>query len=61
VAVRVRGEREEPGTPSVVSRAKSITGSLEIVCVGGHRVLVTGPVDPQALRDVLAVLEGASC
>ena len=44
-----------------VSRAKDIGGHLEIELVGGYRVSVSGPVDRQALRDVLAVLEGASC
>lgn len=62
VSVRVREEgrgsgRERDG----VSRAKDTGGYLEIELVGGYRVSVSGPVDRQALRDVLAVLEGASC
>jgi hypothetical protein len=61
VAVRVR---EESGAKNPVhnggSQANRI-GCLKIACAGGYRVMVSGPVDRQALRDVLAVLEGLSC
>jgi transposase-like protein len=61
VPVRVREESgaKNPGHNGG-SQANRI-GCLEIACDGGYRVLVSGPVDRQALRDVLAVLEGLSC
>jgi hypothetical protein len=62
VAVRVRQEDGESGRGhGGVFRTKDVGGRLEIELAGGRRVSVSGPVDRQALRDVLAVLEDASC
>ncbi|MEO6625682.1 MAG: hypothetical protein ABIN37_12765, partial [Burkholderiaceae bacterium] len=33
-------------------------GVIEIELAGGRRIRVTGPVEPEALRRVIAVLEG---
>jgi transposase-like protein len=64
VSVRVREENGGSGTKDVGhngnSEVKNVGGRLEIELAGGHRVSVSGPVDRQALRDVLAVLEGIS-
>jgi len=65
VSVRVQEEEEGSCTTSTWhsggSEVKKVGGRLEIVCTGGYRVSVSGPVDRQALHDVLAVLEGLSC
>ena len=62
VSVRVREESstKSPGHNGG-SEMTNVGGRIEIVCAGGYRVSVSGPVDREALRDVLAVLEGASC
>jgi hypothetical protein len=57
VPVRVR---EENGGSDDGSNVGVRVGDLEIVCGGGYRVRLHGPVDRRALREVLAVLEGLS-
>lgn len=62
VPVRVREEDGKAGRGhNDISKAKGVGGRLEIELAGGYRVSVSGPVDRQALRDVLAVLEDALC
>ena len=41
---------------TVVAHSSAPSGSMEIVLPGNHRVVLRGPVDRQALADVLAVL-----
>jgi hypothetical protein len=41
--------------------ASGADGSIEIVLERGPRVRVRGSVDPEALADVLAVLEAPPC
>lgn len=64
VPVRVRGEDEGSGTQGAGHNGgyevKNAGSRMEIELAGGYRVSVSGPVDRQALRDVLAVLEGLS-
>jgi transposase-like protein len=52
VFVPVRVTEQAPSTAS---------GRIEIVLGGGRRVQVAGPVDRQALADVVAVLEADAC
>jgi len=47
--------------PSAEAAASGGSGGIEIVLSGGRCVHVTGPVDRQALADVLTVLEGLRC
>ena len=58
VAVRITGEPPAAAGNPVQSKP---TGRIEIVLGDARRVHVVGPVDRQALADVLAVLEGQSC
>jgi transposase-like protein len=67
--VPVRITREQPATPSGPGDLTA-SGRIEIVLGSDRRVNVVGPVDRQALADVLAVLsldpaaryrEGATC
>jgi len=57
VPVTVAAQTAEPGH----AREDLGRGRIEILVGNGRRVQVTGPVDRQALADVLAVVEGRGC
>lgn len=58
VPVRITGEQPSaPGGPA----ASTPPGRIEIVLGNDRRVHLVGPVDRQALADVLATLEGRPC
>ena len=46
-----------PAVPAVSGSGGACAGRMEIVCLGGHRVIVGSDVDAAALRLVLGVLE----
>ena len=58
VPVRITGE--PPAAAGGPDEGKA-TGRIEIILGGDRRVRLVGPVDRQALADVLAVLEGRPC
>ena len=61
VPVTVADERGGCGTAMPTQTDESRGGRIEIVVSNGRRVQVTGPVDRQALADVLTVVEGRPC
>jgi hypothetical protein len=58
VPVRITAEHPAVGGELVESESP---GRIEIVLSHGRHVRLVGPVDRQALADVLAVLEGRPC
>ena len=61
VPVTVASETAGPGGATGPPPEGGLGGRIEIVVGNGRRVRVTGPVDRQALADVLAVVEGRPC
>jgi transposase-like protein len=55
---RKLGEGHRPKAKFVEVRAGGDDARFEIVLRGGHRVLVRGPVDVEALRAIVVTLEG---
>ena len=53
----VIGEPALEAVPTVVGNGDACAGRMEIICPGGHRVIVGSDVDGRALRLVLGVLE----
>ena len=53
----VIGEPALEAVPAVSGDGDACAGRMEIVCPGGHRVIVGSDVDGSALRLVLGVLE----
>ena len=59
--VTVASETLEPGGARGAPTGDAPGGRIEILVSNGRRVQVTGPVDRQALADVLAVVEARPC
>ena len=53
----VIGEPALEAASAVVGNGDASAGRMEIICPGGHRVIVGSDVDPATLRLVLDVLE----
>ena len=53
----VIGEPALEAVPAVSGDGDACAGRMEIVCPGGHRLVVGSDVDGSALRLVLGVLE----
>ena len=57
VVIGEPGLEAVPAVSGVAGNGDDCTGRMEIVCPGGHRVIVGSDVDGRALRLVLGVLE----
>ena len=53
----VIGEPALEAAPAFAGNGNACAGRMEIICPGGHRVIVGSDVDPATLRLVLGVLE----